>query len=129
MSESPIFDLIQKDRGVEDGVAARAAVVISDALGPGSALLSARIAESLRAAGVLARDTALPEPDTHEQHGTARVPYWFTPAGTVSALEYDDTIRCDIDGNEVALELAHAEDTAHAVLAAVRHLRGLNDGK
>ena len=133
MSESPIFDLLSEELGAADGTTAAAAQVIADVQGPGHAVQSARLATSLRDAGVLAVNPVLPKPDTCELYGNdddaALVPYWFTPVGTVSAVGPESLVCCDVDGTEVAMDIAHAEDTAYAVLAAARYLRGTRGGK
>lgn len=124
MPESPIFDLLSAELGATQESTAHAARVIGDVLGPGGSLLSARIAQALQTAGVLAPKTSLPAPTLHDMEDIETVPYWFTTAGTVSARDSEGTVNCDIDGTEVVFDIARAEDTAYALLAAVRHLRG-----
>lgn len=126
MPDIPVFDLLGDELGVADETTATAARVIADALGPGSTVQAARIANALRDTGALAGTTPdLPAPDTVEDYGDghAGVPYWFTPSGTVSAVGPEDVIRMDADGSEFEMDIAIAEDNAHALLAAVQHLR------
>lgn len=126
MSDIPVFDLLGAELGAADEKTAAAARVIADALGPGSTVQAARIANALRDAGVLdGSKPELPAPDTVEDYGDgyADVPYWFTPTGAVSAVGPEGAIRMDADGAEVEMDIATAEDNAHALLAAVQHLR------
>ena len=99
--------------------------MIADALGPGNTVQAARIANALRDAGVLdsAKQRPLPAPDTVEDDGDAEAVYWHTPSGTVTALTGVDTIVLEHYGYEIAMDIAESEDNAHAVLAAVQHLR------
>lgn len=127
MPDIPVFDLLGAELGAADETTATAARVIADALGPGSTVQAARIANALRDAGVLdsAKQRPLPAPDTVEEYddGHTGVPYWFTPSGTVSAVGPEGVIRMDSDGSEFEMDIAIAEDNAHALLAAVQHLR------
>lgn len=126
MPDIPVFDLLGDELGVANETTATAARVIADVLGPGSAVQAARIANALRDAGALAGTTPdLPAPDTVEDYGDGHVgvPYWFTPSGTVSAVGPEDVIRMDAEGAEFEMDIAIAEDNAHALLAAVQHLR------
>lgn len=126
MPDIPVFDLLGAELGAADETTATAARVIADALGPGSTVQASRIANALRDAGTLAGTTPdLPEPDTVEDYsdGHAGVPYWFTPSGSVSAVGPEDVIRMDAEGAEFEMDIAIAEDNAHALLAAVQHLR------
>lgn len=125
MPDIPVFDLLGDELGVADETTATAARVIADALGPGSAVQAARIANALRDAGVLdsAKQRPLPAPDTVEDDGDAEAVYWHTPSGTVTALTGVDTIVLEHYGYEIAMDIAESEDNAHAVLAAVQHLR------
>lgn len=126
MPDIPVFDLLGAELGAADETTATAARVIADVLGPGSTVQAARIANALRDAGTLAGTTPdLPTPDTVEDYGDghAGVPYWFTPSGSVSAVGPEDVIRMDAEGAEFEMDIATAEDNAHALLAAVQHLR------
>lgn len=128
MTDIPVFDLLGAELGAADEKTAAAARVIAGVLGPGSAVQAARIANALRDAGVLGVQQPLPEPDTHEDDGgDVQVPYWFTPSGTVAAFTASDTVVLEQHGTEFEMDIATAEDNAHAVLAAVQHLRGGND--
>lgn len=122
MNDMSILHLLGDELG--DRATARAARVIADVLGPGSTVQAVRIANALRDAGVLSTRRPLPGPDTTEDYGDgAAVPYWFTPTGTVSAVEPDGVVRVDIEGVKFTLDIATAEDTAYALLAAVQHVR------
>lgn len=125
MNDIPVFDLLGAELGAADETTATAARVIADALGPGSTVQAARIANALRDAGTLGGPRELPAPDTVEDYGDghAGVPYWFTPSGSVSAVGPEDVIRMDAEGAEFEMDIAIAEDNAHALLAAVQHLR------
>lgn len=125
MNDIPVFDLLGAELGAADETTATAARVIADALGPGSTVQAARIANALRDAGVLdrAKQRPLPAPDTVEDDGDAEAVYWHTPSGTVAALTGVDTIVLEHYGYEIAMNIAIAEDNAHALLAAVQHLR------
>lgn len=125
MSDIPVFDLLGAELGAADEKTAAAARVIADALGPGSTVQAARIANALRDAGVLdGSKPQLPAPDTHEDDGgNVQVPYWFTPSGTVAAFTESDTVVLEQHGTEFEMDIATAEDNAHALLAAVQHLR------
>lgn len=129
MSDIPVFDLLGDKLGAADEKTANAARVIAGVLGPGSAVQAARIANALRDAGVLdaQQQRPLPAPDTHEDDGDAEAVYWHTPSGTVTALTGVDTVVLEHYGYEIAMDIAESEDNAHAVLAAVQHLRGGND--
>lgn len=121
MNDTSILHLLGDEL---DAATACAARVIADVLGPGSTVQAVRIANALRDAGALSTRRLLPEPDTYEDYGDgATVPYWFTATGTVSAEEPDGVVRIDIEGVEFTLDIATAEDTAHALLAAVQHVR------
>lgn len=129
MSDIPVFDFLGAELGAADEKTAAAARVIAGVLGPGSAVQAARIANALRDAGVLGvQQRSLPAPDTHEDDGgNVRVPYWFTPSGTVAAFTESDTVVLEQYGTEFEMDIATAEDNAHVVLAAVQYLRGGND--
>ena len=125
MPDIPVFDLLGDELGAADETTATAARVIADALGPGSTVQAARIANALRDAGVLdsAKQRPLPAPDTVEDDGDAEAVYWHTPSGTVAALTGVDTIVLEHYGYEIAMNIAESEDNVHALLAAVQHLR------
>lgn len=124
MTDIPVFDLLGAELGAADEKTAAAARVIAGGLGPGSTVQAARIANALRDAGVLdGSKPQLPAPDTREDDGDAEAVYWHTPSGTVTALTGVDTIVLEHYGYEIAMDIAESEDNAHAVLAAVQHLR------
>lgn len=125
MSDIPVFDLLGDEIGATDETTAKAASVIAGVLGPGSTVQAARIANALRDTGALAGTTPeLPAPDMHEDEGgSVQVPYWITPSGTVSAHSDHDMVVLEQYGTVLEMAIAIAEDNAHALLAAVQHLR------
>lgn len=124
MSDIPVFDLLGAELGATDETTTAAARVIAGVLGPGSTVQAVRIANALRDAGALGGPRELPVPDAYEDDGdNVRVPYWFIPSGTISADGPEGVIRMDADGAEFEMDIATAEDNAHALLAAVQHLR------
>ena len=52
-----------------------------------------------------------------------RIASELSTIGAVSAVGPEGVIRMDSDGSEFEMDIAIAEDNAHALLAAVQHLR------